>query len=182
MGLTQKILLFTSALIIALTGITLRLHDDPRRSTRQQTVEAMLSETRGVWDTYQENRFRQLLLGCGCWPTTPLSRRESRPVTSSRSRTCSRNADRTCSPTSSSPPTTTGSSWLAVTGSKPRGRTFRKIRSSRAPSRGESATIWKQDGRFYHAVSVPMLFGPDLVGILIAGYAIDEPLANETGS
>ena len=43
----------------------------------------------------------------------------------------------------------------------------------------ESATVWRQGDRLFHAVSVPMKTGPDLKGVLIAGYGINEALASD---
>jgi serine/threonine-protein kinase len=43
----------------------------------------------------------------------------------------------------------------------------------------ESATVWRQGERLFHAVSVPMQTGPDLKGVLIAGYGIGENLAGD---
>ena len=43
----------------------------------------------------------------------------------------------------------------------------------------ESATVWRQGDRLFHAVSVPMVTGPDLKGVLIAGYGINEELAGD---
>src|SRR5262249_30317410 len=43
----------------------------------------------------------------------------------------------------------------------------------------ESSTVWRSADRLYHAVSVPMVTGPDLKGVLVAGYAINEALAGD---
>jgi serine/threonine-protein kinase len=43
----------------------------------------------------------------------------------------------------------------------------------------EAATVWRQGERLFHAVSVPMITGPDLKGVLIAGYGVNEALAND---
>ena len=43
----------------------------------------------------------------------------------------------------------------------------------------ESATVWRQGDKLYHAVSVPMQTGPSLVGVLVAGYGINEALAGQ---
>ena len=43
----------------------------------------------------------------------------------------------------------------------------------------ESATVWAQGDKLFHAVSVPMAFSGNLVGVLIAGYGIDEGLAGQ---
>jgi serine/threonine-protein kinase len=41
----------------------------------------------------------------------------------------------------------------------------------------ESATVWPQGDKLFHAVSVPMAFSGNPVGVLIAGYGINEALA-----
>jgi eukaryotic-like serine/threonine-protein kinase len=43
----------------------------------------------------------------------------------------------------------------------------------------ESATVWRQGERLFHAVAVPMQFGPDIIGVLVAGYGINEALASD---
>jgi len=43
----------------------------------------------------------------------------------------------------------------------------------------ESATVWRQGDHLFHAVSVPMAFGGTLVGVLVAGYEINEALAGQ---
>ena len=43
----------------------------------------------------------------------------------------------------------------------------------------ESSTLWSQGDKLYHAVSVPMQTGPDLKGVLIAGYGLNEALASQ---
>ncbi len=43
----------------------------------------------------------------------------------------------------------------------------------------ESATVWRQGDKLFHAVSVPMAFAGNLVGVLIAGYGINEALAGQ---
>ena len=43
----------------------------------------------------------------------------------------------------------------------------------------ESATVWKQGERLFHAVSVPMVTDAELKGVLIAGYSINEALAGD---
>ena len=43
----------------------------------------------------------------------------------------------------------------------------------------ESATVWRQGERLFHAVSVPMVTGASLKGVLIASYGINEALAGD---
>src|SRR5262249_18596279 len=43
----------------------------------------------------------------------------------------------------------------------------------------ESATVWRQGDRLVHAVSAPMAFPGNLVGVPVAGYGTDEALAGQ---
>jgi len=43
----------------------------------------------------------------------------------------------------------------------------------------ESGGVWLEEGRLYHAVSVPLLFGPELVGTIVSGYEIGDTLATD---
>jgi eukaryotic-like serine/threonine-protein kinase len=43
---------------------------------------------------------------------------------------------------------------------------------------GESVGgVWREENRLYHAVSVPLIVGPELLGAVVTGYAIDDTLA-----
>ena len=43
----------------------------------------------------------------------------------------------------------------------------------------ESATVWRQGDQLYTRSSVPMQTGPELVGVLVAGYRLNEALASQ---
>ena len=43
----------------------------------------------------------------------------------------------------------------------------------------ESATLWRQGDQLFTAVAVPMQTGPDLVGVLVAGYGLNEAVASQ---
>ena len=63
MGLTQKILLFTSLLVVALVGGTVAYTTVEAERMARQSIEAGLGETRSVWETFQADRYRKLKLG-----------------------------------------------------------------------------------------------------------------------
>ena len=63
MGLTQKILLFTSLLVVALVGATLAFTTVQADRLAHETIQQGLSETREVWDTFQADRYNKLKLG-----------------------------------------------------------------------------------------------------------------------
>jgi hypothetical protein len=76
LGLTQKILLFTSALVVALVGATLAFTTFQADRLAQQTLRQALAETSEVWDTFQADRYAKLSCawGSASWATTPRSR------------------------------------------------------------------------------------------------------------
>ena len=43
----------------------------------------------------------------------------------------------------------------------------------------EVGGVWLEDGRLYHAVSVPLIFGPELIGTIVSGYEIGDGLAQD---
>ncbi|HVD77944.1 MAG TPA: hypothetical protein VNH43_10050, partial [Vicinamibacteria bacterium] len=63
MGLTQKILVFTSLLVVALVGATLAFTTVQADRLAYETIHQGLSETREVWETFQADRYNKLKLG-----------------------------------------------------------------------------------------------------------------------
>src|SRR5271169_5034737 len=63
MGLTQKILVFVSLLVVALVATTLLFTTVQADRLAHATITQALSDTRGVWETFQADRFKELKLG-----------------------------------------------------------------------------------------------------------------------
>ena len=63
MGLTQKILLFASALVVALVGTSLAFTTFQADRLARENVAQGLTDTRQVWETFQADRFNKLKLG-----------------------------------------------------------------------------------------------------------------------
>ena len=63
MGLTQKILLFTSVLVVALVFSSLVFTTIQADRLAEENVSRGLTETRQVWETYQADRYNKLKLG-----------------------------------------------------------------------------------------------------------------------
>jgi eukaryotic-like serine/threonine-protein kinase len=180
MGLTQKILLFTSALVVALVATTLAF--TTRRADRlaHQTLRQALAETSDVWDAFQADRYAKLRLGIRVLGNDPAFKAlventdEATILDSLRERNLELKAD----------------FFIAV---DPEGVVL--ARTDRPGAQGEdlsadpvvekplegeeSATLWRQGDGLYHAVSVPMQTGPDLKGVLVAGYGLNEALASQ---
>ena len=43
----------------------------------------------------------------------------------------------------------------------------------------ESATLWRRKEQLFTAVAVPMTIGPELVGVLVSGYRLDDAVAGQ---
>jgi serine/threonine-protein kinase len=188
MGLTQKILLFTSGIIVALAAITLAFTTYQANRLADRTVRDMLGETRQVWETFQADRYAKLRLGVNVLANDPAFKsaveeaqkpdNEEFGEATVNDMLLDRGAD-------------LEAAFMIAT--DPDGLVV--ARSDRLDARGQdlseepivvealeaegAATVWEQDGRFYHAVSVPMITGPKFYGALVAGYAIDEQLAED---
>ncbi|PYQ40898.1 MAG: hypothetical protein DMF77_17445 [Acidobacteria bacterium] len=63
MGLTQKILLFTSVLVVALVATSLVFTTVQANRLAEENVTRGLGETRQVWETFQADRYNKLQLG-----------------------------------------------------------------------------------------------------------------------
>ncbi len=63
MGLTGKILLFIATLVVLLVGGTLVFTTIQANQLARSTIDSGLQETRDVWHTIQDDRFKKLRLG-----------------------------------------------------------------------------------------------------------------------
>jgi hypothetical protein len=178
MGLTNKILLFTSLIVVALAATTLVFTTVQADRLAGAAVREGLAETRDLWTTYQLDRYNKLRLGLRVLANDPYFKAAIE----------------------------TGDEATVLDMLKERGQDLAAgffiatdpaglvvARSDRPAARGEdlsadaavaksmdgeeSATVWQQGERLFHAVSVPMLTGPKFFGVLVAGFAIDESLA-----
>ena len=181
MGLTQKILLFTSLLVVALVGTSLVFTTVQADRLANENVERGLAETRQVWETFQADRYNKLKLGIRVLGNDPAFKslvEETKDAATILDTLKERNAE-------------IKADFFIVT--DPAGvvvaRTDRPAAQGedlsgapivQKPLEGEeSATVWRSADRLYHAVSVPMVTGPELQGVLVAGYGINEALASD---
>jgi eukaryotic-like serine/threonine-protein kinase len=180
MGLTQKILLFTGLLVVALVVTTVAFTTVQADRLAHQTIHQALFETRDVWQTFQADRYNKLRLGIRVLGNDPAFKAmvegtdQATILDTLKERNDELKAD-----------------FFIVT--DPAGVVV--ARTDRPSAQGddlsadplvqkpldgeEAATVWRQGDRLFHAVSVPMSTGSDLKGVLIAGYGINETLAND---
>ena len=180
MGLTGKILLFIAALVVALVGGTLVFTTVQADRLARSTIDAGLRETRDVWQAIQSDRFNKLKLGVRVLANDPyfkaaLGERDQATTLDSLGE---RGQD-------------LGADFMMAT--DPAGRLV--ARTDRPSAAGDdlstdpivrraldgedSATLWRQGDRLFTAVAVPMQTGPELVGVLVAGYGLDEAVASQ---
>ena len=180
MGLTQKILIFTSLLIVALVGATLAFTTLQADRLAHETIQQGLSETREVWDTFQADRYNKLKLGIRVLGNDPgfkalvETNDQATILDTLRERGQELKADFFIA--------TDPSGIVIARTDRPtaQGDDLSKDPVVMKPLEGEeSATVWRQGDRLFHAVSVPMQTGPDLKGVLVAGYGINEALASQ---
>ena len=180
MQLTGKILLFTSALVVALVAGTLAFTTVRADRLAQQTLRQALTETSEVWETFQADRYAKLRLGIRVLGNDPAFKAlvegtdAATVLDSLRERNLELKADFFIA-------TDPDGVVLART-DRPgaQGDDLSREPVVTAPLDGEeSATLWREGDRLYHAVSVPMQTGPDLKGVLVAGYGLNEALANQ---
>jgi serine/threonine-protein kinase len=180
MGLTGKILLFTAALVVLLVGGTLAFTAVQADRLARSTIDAGLKETRDVWQAIQADRFNKLKLGVRVLANDPyfkaaLAERDQATTLDSIGE---RGED-------------LGADFMMAT--DPAGvlvaRTDRPSAAGddlsgdpivrRALDGEDSSTLWRQGDALFTAVAVPMQTGPELVGVLVAGYGLDEAVASQ---
>jgi len=180
MGLTGKILLFIAALVVALVGGTLVFTTVQADRLARSTIDTGLKETRDVWQAIQSDRFNKLKLGVRVLANDPyfkaaLGERDQATTLDSLGE---RGQD-------------LGADFMMAT--DPAGvlvaRTDRSSATGddlsadpivrRALDGEDSATLWRQGDQLFTAVAVPMQTGPELVGVLVAGYGLNEAVASQ---
>jgi len=185
MGLTQKILLFVSLLVVSLVATTLLFTTVQADRLAHATITQALSDTRSVWETFQADRFKELKLGVRVLSNDPgfkaLVANQEDPAV--RQTTVLNTLRERRQDLGSDIFIATDSNGVVIARSDLPAASGQDLSKDTIVARSlggeESATVWQQGGHLYHAVSVPMTIGGDLVGVLIAGYAINDSLASE---
>ena len=180
MGLTQKILLFTSVLVVALVFSSLVFTTIQADRLAEENVSRGLTETRQVWETYQADRYNKLKLGIRVLANDPgfKSVVETKDAATMLDTLKERNEE-----TKADFFIVTDPSGVVVARTdrpSAQGEDLSKAPIVMKPLEGEeSATVWRTSDRLYHAVSVPIVTGQALMGVLVAGYGINEALASD---
>jgi serine/threonine-protein kinase len=180
MGLTGKILLFIATLVVLLVGGTLAFTTVQADRLARSTIDAGLKETRDVWQTIQKDRFNKLRLGVRVLANDPyfkaaIAERDQNTTLDSlgeRGQDLAADFMMATDPAGkliarTDRPSDTGDDLSADPIVK------------RALEGEDSDTLWLQGDQLYTAVAVPMQTGPELVGVLVAGYRLSEAVASQ---
>jgi HAMP domain-containing protein len=180
MGLTGKILLFIAVLVVALVGGTLVFTTVQADRLARHTIDSGLKETREVWLAIQADRFNKLKLGVRVLANDPYfkaalgERDQATTLDSLGERGADLGADFMMA--------TDAAGVLVARTDRPSasGEALADDPMVRGALEGEdSATLWRQGDQLFTAVAVPMQTGPELVGVLVAGYGLNEAVASQ---
>jgi len=179
MGLTQKILLFTGGLVVALVVTTLAITAARADRLAHATIDEGLKQTAEVWQASQADRYGKLKLGVRVLANDPYfkaalaERDQATTLDSLDERGRDLGADFVLA---------ADANGVLVARTDRPAETGTNLSADpvvrRALSGEEAATVWRQSDGLYTAVAVPMQTGPELVGVLVAGYGINEQVAS----
>ena len=180
MGLTGKILLFIAALVVLLVGGTLAFTTVQADRLARSTIDAGLKETRDVWQAIQKDRFDKLRLGVRVLANDPyfkaaLAERDQATTLDSLGE---RGEDLAADFMMATDPA--GALVARTDRPSATGDDLAEDPIVKQALEGEdSATLWRQGDQLFTAVAVPMQTGPELVGVLVAGYGLNEAVASQ---
>jgi diguanylate cyclase (GGDEF)-like protein len=181
MGLTQKILLFTSLLVVALVATTVAYTSIEANRLAHQNVDRALLEGKAFWDGFQQDRYAKLKLGLGVLANDPAFKAAVQTHDPATIKDILQERGRDL-----------GADFFIATDPAGRvvgrsdegwneGEDLGKDPVVRGPLDGDSSssTLWRRGKTLFQAVSMPMQIGETAVGVLVAGYRISEGLANQ---
>ena len=178
MGLTGKILLFIATLVVLLVGGTLAFTTVQADRLARGTIDAGLKETRDVWQTIQDDRFKKLRLGVRVLANDPyfkaaIAERDQNTTLDSLGERGQDLAADFMMATDPSGKLVARTDRPSDTGDDLSADPIVK----KALDGEDAASLWLQGDQIYTAVAVPMQTGPELVGVLLAGYRLNEAVA-----
>jgi eukaryotic-like serine/threonine-protein kinase len=179
MGLTQKILLFTSLIIVALVGISLAFTTVQADRLANAEIEQALGETRSVWETFQTDRFNKLKLGVRVLANdAPFKAAIQSDQATVYDLLKERGQDLAADFFVATDPSGVVIARTGRPNAQGQDMSGEPLVKS-ALEGAESATVWREGDKLFHTVAVPMQFGSEIVGVLVAAYAINEQLASD---
>jgi diguanylate cyclase (GGDEF)-like protein len=178
MGLTGKILLFTSLLVLGLMVAILAITSTQAEEMAAQAAQRGLEGARDGWQAFRAEQDERLQLGVRVLGNDPALKAavQTGDLATVRDLLVERGHDLGADFFMATDP----SGMVVARSDRPGGGEDMSrdplVRSALEDTTAAGST-WQQDRELYHAVAAPMRFGEDLVGVLVAGYRVDPRLA-----
>ena len=180
MRLLHKILLFVAALVVALVGATLLFTTAQADRLARATIRQGLEEAKEIWQTVQADRFNKLRLGVRVLANDPPFK--AALVETDQATAFDTMKERGRDVAADFMLVTNPSGTLLARTDRP-GAGLEDLSKDplvkKALEGEESASLWRQGDQIFTAVAVPMTTGGELVGSLVAGYALNEAVASQ---
>ena len=180
MRLLHKILLFVAALVVTLVGATLLFTTAQADRLARATIRQGLEEAKEIWQTVQADRFNKLRLGVRVLANDPPFK--AALVETDQATAFDTMKERGRDVAADFMLVTNPSGTLLARTDRP-GAGLEDLSKDplvkKALEGEESASLWRQGDQIFTAVAVPMTTGGELVGSLVAGYALNEAVASQ---
>jgi eukaryotic-like serine/threonine-protein kinase len=180
LSLQAKIFGLSLLLVVGLTGALLLFSYQRANRLAQDSLHGALTSTRELYENLEADRLQKLQLINSVVVESPYFKAAVAEMDEATTLDSARDMV-----------ARVGSDFMIVTDSSGKvvARTDRPsltgVDLSGAPLvgraiEGESAGgIWREENRLYHAVSVPFVVGPELLGAVVTGYEINDALARD---
>ncbi len=184
LGLQAKIFSFFTLIVVGLVGLLLFFSYQQANQLAETTLDEALRSTRILYENFQGERLEKLSLVNSVVAESPIFRAIVADEEAAYDGVTLLDAAQEMVQG-------VGSDFIIVTDYQGlvlartdmpgRGGESLEHRSLIASAlEGESvAGVWLEGERLYHAVSIPMIIGPTILGTVTSGYAIDDLLAEE---
>jgi len=181
LSLTQKLLAFVTGLVVCLVLVTVWLANTRARHLAGESIRRGLRDAQSVWETFEADRYAKLKLGVRVLANDPVFKATVK-TTHDHATVLDMLSERGVDIKADFFIATDDQGLLIARTDQPQayGDDLEEVPVvARALDGDEAATVWRQGDRLFNAVSVPMTTGPEFVGVLVAGYALGEPVATQ---
>ena len=184
LSLQAKIFSFSTVIVVGLVGPLLLFSYQQANRLAETTLAKALATTRSLYESFQNERLEKLSLVNSVVAESPIFRAIVTDEEAAYDGVTLLDAAQEMV-------RGVGSDFIIVTDYEGLvlARTDRPARAGESLEQrpliasaleGESvAGVWRDGERLYHAVSIPMIIGPTILGTVTSGYAIDDLLAGE---
>ena len=178
LGLQAKIFLLSLLVVVGLTGALLLFSFQRADDLARESLQSALASTRGLFENLETDRIDKLSLINSVIVESPYFKAAVVELD-----------EATTLDTARTMVDQVGSDFMIVTDYEGRVVARTDVPASTGLDLSEDPLVayaldgeevggvWLEGTRLYHAVSIPLLFGPELIGTVVSGYEIGDALA-----